>query len=474
MTSGVNKRNLFQNDRWVGVSIVVILAALVRLAASWVFPISLDEQGARATVEGILQGHHYIYLAHSCYLAPVSEYVSAVLFYWFGPSTFILRIPYVIWGALAAGLWWWILSPRMPSRVYGIVFGIFLAFPSMSNLAYEVPGPAYAFGRLLIACLLCLALSFPVKPKWWHYTGLALFAGLAIYIFPLCKVPVLFCLMWIALRDWEWIPACGVAWKAASLQARLSFIFFLGLGGGLFGAAAYHYLTRAQHYQMTPRMAACWCVGTVFLVVAAVKLVRAVSWHWIRLVPVVCMLAVALFVARIPDSIFRAELAKLPLDEQAKYGDFTAFVLEHEHNWPARSRFTVEYIVPQVFTGLFLADAHRVGVGYVADVPVVPWRLAIGLAWMAVFVVGLIRGLRDPSLRGPLFIVGGSALLVLLVLMVTFKSANLYNYRYLGVFSPGLFLAMASAFRFSRWGLLLLGLATALGCLDLVLKLISI
>lgn len=455
-------------EQWLGVLLVIALSTLIRAIASSFFPITGDEKEALATVEGILQGHHYIYMFHSTYLAPLCEYMAAGLAYFFGAPLTSLRAVYVFWSAVAAGFWWWLFAGLLPSRFYRVLLGLFLAFPSFSNLDYELPGPAYASGRFLIGILVWLTLYFPSRPKWWHYAVLAIAAGISIYIFPLCKVPFLFCLLWLALRDGGLFTACCRAWNGHKVQWRFVFVICTFIAGLSLGLAAYHFLTRPTHYQMPHRVLMLWGVGAIFGVAASVMILRTVRWNWLNLAPVVVVLAGALFIARIPESVFRAELAKLPLEEQQKYGDFTDFVLEQSHNWGVRTRFTVEHIAPQIFMGQLFADQERAGSGYVTDVPLVPWRLLLGGGMIAILLTGVVRGIYDPATRGALFITGGCALLTLVLLMITYKAANLYNYRYLGVFSPGLFLAIAAAFQFSRWGLALLSLMTILGCIDLI------
>jgi hypothetical protein len=451
-----------------GACLIILTAFAVRLIAAFCLTMSGDEvHFAKSTILGYLNGASFLYPCYSTYMSPLAEYLASWLWKGFGPSLITLRLPSAIFSSLACGVWWFLLAQHLP-KGYRFWLGCFLAIPSYSNLNYVLPAnPSYGLGHLAIALLSLLIVYFPSTPANRHWLLLGLAGGLALHLFPITILPLVPGIAWLGLRDGRAWEILRTSWDRISRIER-QIVTIVAIAGGIaFSLGAYHYFTRPSHYQLPTKLLPVWALTAL----AAVGLIGWMTWRarplWNQTARIAIVLGICWATAAIPRAVFNSQFVRLSPDAQAEYYSGDQTTLEQAHNWGHRTLFTIQYLLTQLVTGRHLTVAPAAEGGYVESMPFSLWRAILGLCVLAIIMTGSIRAWENREARPLVTLLGGSLLLLTVLLMVTYQSANFYNFRYLAIFAPGFFYLAASTFRSTRVGTWLLGILVLLAANDL-------
>ena len=444
-------------------TIYFLLALICRTAAALLLPVTSDELGySMPSIECILKGDFLIYMYHNTYFAPINEYVAAVLFHLFGPSVFSLRASEIIFGSLGAVCWWQNLKPFLSSRWQEICLAGLLAFPSSSFLAM-----GYSFGFFLMSLMFMFTIQLTVDSSLRKLLAFGFYCGICLYLFPLIKILIVPC--WLVLLITQTSLGSELPrWVRSTPVKRRTLVLIL-LAGTFFALfpTVYHYYTRPTNYHPPAWVIVTLVTAFLTSLGGALILFKDIRLDWKSLAPYACCLVLMLVIPAIPEYFFQKHFASLSPETQNMYWSASKPCLEHLHNWPVRTIFTLQQILPQAVAGL-LPYAQPMEGGYVTNTSLPWYYFAMGFSVWVVLLVGSLRSLTDPERRLPGFILSFCIHGIILLFFTSYYSANYYNFRYLSVFVGGMFFLADCAFKNNAAGKFILTSVMLLGAADLI------
>jgi hypothetical protein len=435
--------------------LLVAIAILWRLPFSALCPMSSGDETkySMPTVERIEAGEFPTYIVGTDYGAPVHEWLAAIFRRTLGHSLLAFRLPLILFGAFAAGVFFLSLRTAISTGA-AFALALLVACPPSTTAFYTAfSQPAYA------ATLLCVALiqvaTFRVDRSRtraaWALLGLLM--GAAVYVFKLSVLQSGVSLIWLFARSENGRGLLAEIDTNPEIRKRAKLATGFALAAALaIAPVAYRALTRRGIYQISrPEIA---------LVALAVPLFIASFFIAIRLIRIrpgplssgaafACAFAVF---AVLPSLRFTfVEKPRLTASHVKLYTE-AAYSLKHLHEWP----FQVKLFAERVFPALILGRMSTLE-PYPVNGVRCGWKTAVTAAIFAALAFGAFRrwGARsgreifdrnDLVITAPFF-------LVIAVMAPSWSLHGDFCYRYLFLFFPGLLLF---AFRciepaFPRW-----------------------
>lgn len=421
--------------------LVVFLGILWRLPYAAGSPLLPGDEikYSLTTVEHLEAGEFLTYMYGSDYGGPIHEWFAVLFRKVLGPSALALRLPVMLFGSFAAGLFF--LSLRTALRV-GPAFALSLlvACPPSTAALYTVSAqPAYAATLFFIA-LIQLATFWVDRSRTvrrWALLGLLM--GAALYIFKLSALQSGASLIWLFLRSSslrEILAQIGGDFSLRRRAARAAAC----TGGMLLALApvAYRALTRRGDYHISKPEIALLLVAALLALGAVLFCVPLVRFSKTALVRGATFAATFALVAVVPGIRFsQVEKPRLLAAGVRFYGEAT-YALKPLHEWPFQAKLFAERVFPALIFGRL------------SELEPLPTN-GVHCGWRTIFTAGFFAALcvmafRQRS-RAPLpnalradFVIIVPFLLVVAIMAPSWQLHGDFCFRYLLLFFPGLLL----------------------------------
>ncbi len=408
------------------------------------------------TVQRFLAGDPVLYISGTNYGAPLEQAMAAGLFASFGESAAAFRLPTVLLGSLAAGVFFLALR-----RAVGIGAALGLTLPlalANSSVARYTTFSHGCYSTLLLAVGLIQLATLRVEQRRtlarWLVLGITMGAGL--YVLKLAIFQILASLAWLWLRS-DFFERLRARFADARLRQRLHAGIFTGALGLLaLAPVLYHFLTRRATYTISPWEKWLVIAAAFFCAAGAVIVLPALCVPRLReCAPVAGALALLVLIP-LPAALWfrKVELPRLTSHGIAPYAE-ASYSLRHLHEWPHQARLMLDGVFPALLIGRWdevrgFEESEQESLG---------WKSAIIAALLAALMLASIftrRGRRPQpemlkkqhmplprtafTLHRADFIFIAPFLLTLAVLFPSWSLHSESSFRYLLPFLPGMFL----------------------------------
>lgn len=432
---------------WLQRGVWPLFLALVVVACAWRMPyaatapiVQVDEvKYSLPTVKRLLAGDPVLYISGTNYGAPLEQAFAAALFAGFGESAGAFRLPTVLLGSLAVGVFFLALRRTVGNgAALGITLPLALANSSIARYTTFSHG---GYSTLLLAVGLIQIATLRVDEKRtaarWVVLGIAMGAGL--YALKLAIFQSFGSLAWLWLRS-EYFARLRERLADARLRQRMrAGIFTAALGLLSLAPVLYRFLTRRATHAISPWEK--WLViAAAFLCTAGAVIVLPTlcAPHFRECAPVAAALALLVLIPMPADLWFRKiESPRLAAQGIEPYAE-ASYSLKHLHEWPNQARLMIEGVFPALLVGRW--DEVR---GFEARESL-GWKSAVTAAVLAAFAFAGFRRSRTGKWRHDLrsadFIFIVPFLLTLAVLFPSWSLHSESSFRYLLPFVPGMFL----------------------------------
>ncbi len=445
-----------------------IFFALVLFAFAWRMPyaatapiVQVDEvKYSLPTVLRFLAGDPVLYISGTNYGAPLEQAMAAGLFAVFGESAGAFRLPTVLLGSLAVGVFFLALR-RIVGR--GAALGLTLPLALANSCVARYTTFSHGcYSTLLLAVGLIQLATLRVEERRtlarWLVLGVAMGAG--FYVLKLAIFQSVASLAWLGLRS-EYFQRLRARLADARLRPRLrAGISTVALGLIALAPVLYRFLTRRATYAISPWEKWLVIAAAFFCAAGAVVLLPTLGAPRFREGATVSAALALLALVPLPAEIWfrKIELPRLAAQGIAPYVE-AGYSLRHLHEWPHQARLLLEGVFPALLVGRWdevrgFEESEREPLG---------WKSAIAAAVLAALALSGWRNFRtrpprtqtprppapatNPcegkwtrALRSADFIFIAPFLLTLAVLFPSWSLHSESSFRYLLPFLPGLFL----------------------------------
>ena len=426
-----------------------LFLVLTVLAFAWRMPyaattpiVHVDEvKYSLPTVQRILAGDPAFYISGTNYGAPLEEALASGLFAGFGESAGTFRLPTVLLGSLAVGVFFLALRRTAGNgAALGLTLPLALANSSVARYTTFSHG---CYSTLLLAVGLIQLATLRVEERRtaarWLVLGLAIGAGL--YVLKLAIFQSFASLAWLWLRS-DYFQRLRDRLADARLRQRmLAGIFTAAAGLLALSPVLYRFLTRRATYAIAPLekwlviAAAFLCAAGAVILLPTLCAPRFREWT-----PVAGALALLMLIPLPAELWFRkVELPRLAARGIDPYAE-ASYSFKHLHEWPNQARLLIEGVFPALIIGRW----NEVGGFSESEHESLGWRSAVIAALLAVLAFADFRrwksGRRRPNLRSADFIFTVPFILTLAVLFPSWSLHSESSFRYLLPFLPGMFL----------------------------------
>lgn len=427
----------------VGIFIlIVVIGILWRLPYSATYPLSPGDetQYSITTIEHLEAGEYLSFMYGSDYGAPIHEWFAVVFRKVLGPSLLALRLPLVLFGSFAAGIFFLSLRTAIPIGA-ACALALLVACPPSSAAFYTAfSQPAYAATLFFIALIQIATFWVDRSRTIWRWAVLGLLMGAAIYIFKLSVLQSGVSLLWLLARS---APGRELLAEITTIPAIRQRARRAALFGGAailtIAPVAYRALTRRGNYHISKPELALVLLAVLLASAAAILAIRLVRIRAASLLPcAACATAFAIF-AFFPALHFAyVEKPRLIASGTQFYGEI-AYSLKHFHEWPFQAKLFAERVFPALIFGRM---------SELEPYPVNGVRCGWPTAFTFLFFTALaIAGFRRWKGRASPRIFESTDLVIILpfflVIAIMAPSWSLHGdfcYRYLLLFYPGLLL----------------------------------
>ena len=424
-----------------------LFLALVALAFAWRMPyaatapiVQVDEvKYSLPTVKRLLAGEPLLYISGTNYGAPVQEAFAAVLFAGFGESAGAFRLPTVLLGSIAAGIFFLALR-RAAGTGVALGIGVLLALANSACARYTTfSHSCYSTLLVMTGCIQLATMWTDEKRTAARWLTLGATMGAGFYVLKLAIFQSLVSLAWLWLRS-DYFHRLRERLGDTQLRQRVrAGIFTAALGLLALAPVLYHWLTRRATYAISPlekmlvAAAAFLCAAGAAIVLPTLCAPRLCEWA-----PAVCCGALLVLIPLPAELWFRKiELPRLTAQGIEPYAE-AGYSFKHLHEWPNQARLVIEGVFPALLIGRW-DEVHGFGENETPG-----WKSAVAAAVLAALAFAGIRRWRAGKWRPD--IRSADALFIapfLLTLAVLFPSWSLHSessYRYLLPFLPGFWL----------------------------------
>ena len=426
---------------WGACLLLVLLAFAWRMPYAATSPIvQVDEvKYSLPTVHRLLAGDAVFYISGTDYGAPIEQAAAAVLFRIFGESASAFRIPTVLLGSLAVGVFFLALRRTVgTAAAFGIALPLALANSSIARYTTFSHG-SYATLLLVVGLIQLATMRGDEKRTAARWLVLGVLMGTGMYVLKLAIFQVFASLAWLWLRS-DYFQRFSERLSDAYLRQRmLAGICTVAAGLFVLAPVLYHYLTRRATYAISPleiwfaAPAAFLCLAGALIVVPTLCAPRLREWT-----PAIGALALVVLIP-LPAALWfrQVELPRLAARGIEPYAE-ASYSLKHLHEWPNQARLIVEGVLPAVIIGRW--DEVR---GFEEN-ETLGWKSAVTAALLVALAFADFRrwksGRRRPVLRSADFIFIVPFILTLAVLFPSWSLHSESSFRYLLPFLPGMFL----------------------------------
>ena len=420
---------------------------LVALAFVWRMPyaatspiVQVDEvKYSLPTVHRLLAGEPLVYISGTNYGAPVQETLAAALFAGFGESAAAFRLPTVLLGGIAAGVFFLALR-RTAGTGIALGIGVLLALANSAGARYTTfSHPCYATLLVMVGAIQLATMWTDEKRTAARWLILGALMGAGSYVLKLAVFQSLVSLAWLWLRSDYFQRLRERLGDTRLRQQMLAGILIAALGLLMLAPVLYHFLTRRATFAISPVemklviAAFCFCIAGAVTLLAALCAPRLREWT-----RVAGALALLVLVPMPAEAWFRKieqpRLAAQGIEPYAEAG----YSLKHLHAWPNQARLLIEGVFPALLVGRW--DEVR---GYEEN-ETLGWKSAVAAALLAALAFAGFRRWRAgkwrPDLQSTDILFIAPFFLMLAVLFPSWALHSESSYRYLLPFLPGFYL----------------------------------
>lgn len=446
MTSTPASADVNSRNRWL------IFLALVILAFAWRLPhavhspiVQVDEvKYTMPTVQRFLAHDPVPHIAGTNYGLPAEQALASVLFRAFGESAGAFRLPTVLLGSIAVGVFFLALR-----RTAGTRAALFITIPlalANSSVARYTTFSHGSYSVLLLMTGLIQIATLRVDEKRtaarWIVLGAAMGTGLHAL-----KLAIFQCaasLVWLWLRSGHF-QRVRERMSDAGLRRRLcAAIITAALGFAALVPVLYRFLTRRSSFTVSPLEKWLVIAAAILCAAGAAIALPAIGFPQMReCAPVAAALAIMVAVP-LPAALWfrKIELPKLEAMGVEPYAE-ASYSFKHLHEWPNQARLVVEGVFPALLVGRWnevrgFEERETLG-----------WKSAITAALSAAVAFGCVRRWRSgkwrPGIPGADFIFIAPFFITLLVLFPSWSLHSESSFRYVLPFLPGLLLLLYRA-----------------------------
>ena len=426
---------------WGACLLLVLLAFAWRMPYAATAPIvQVDEvKYSLPTLKRLLAGDAVFYISGTDYGAPLEQAIAAVLFRIFGESAVAFRIPTVLLGSLAVGVFFLALRHTVgTAAAFGIALPLALANSSVARYTTFSHG-CYSTLLLVVGCIQLATMWTDEKRTAARWLVLGALMGAGMYVLKLAIFQSAASLAWLWLRSDYFARLCERLRDPHLRQRMLAGICTVAAGLFVVAPVLYHYLTRRATYAISPLEI--WLAApAAFLCLAGVAIVMPTlcAPRLRECAPAAAALALLVLIPMPAALWFRkVELPRLTARGIEPYAE-ASYSLKHLHEWPNQARLIIEGVLPALLIGRW--DEVR---GYEEN-ETLGWKSAVTAALLAVLAFADFRrwksGRRRSVLRSADFIFIVPFILTLAVLFPSWSLHSESSYRYLLPFLPGMFL----------------------------------